>query len=1395
MNKLTKKIVATVTTITTAVWLMGPGVAGAITAAELQAQIDTLLAQIAALQSQLSTVEGGTTGGAITGVPADFTFMTAIELGASGNEVKYLQIVLNSDSATQLAASGVGSKGMETTYFGPLTKAAVVKFQEKYASDILASWGLTKGTGYVGSTTRAKLNALLSSGVPSTPPPAPAPSGTAAISLASDTPAARQIALAAVDADAAKFKFEGGTTGYTVTQIKIKRDSVSADADVSAVKLYDGTTQLGSSQALNTNTHKATFTGLSWQIPANTTKYLTVKVSVAAKGTATVGDSITLGIDSAADVTTSATVSGTFPAYGKALTIAGISVGELFVSANVTPANATILSGATEQEIASWDFTASSSEAVYVTKIVVTQTGSASTNDISNIKLKYAGEQIGSTVAALNSQGKATIDLSGNPFQILASATKTIYGYADIASGISTARTVLFEITEVSDVASYGANSGGSIEVAASDTAAFSKQTSQTMTIGQGTLTVNIDSAYNPAAQTYTKGTTSRLFSAFKFSAGSREGVRIVKLRLKLNNGNGAATDISNVTLWDGSTQIGSAVSLIGNYATFGSNSVGYDSPGLFDVPKSGNKTIQVKADIPSGATATKTLDLDIAANTDVWVDGLESKYDITQSDTTLTSGNANLHTIGASGALTVTLNANTPAAQNIIKGATDQEFLRFNLTADSGEDLTVSSVTIDLKSAGSNAASGDYTNVKLLKVSDGTQLGSTVTAPTTEAAFSINLTVPASGTVVLKVLADVPTSTALATGNMQLTNNADIVTTGVASSATLTETVSSVTGKTMTIGEGVLTVSAAAIPGDQNAIVGATGISIVGLVFTAGSSEDVRVTYIKLSASGASSSDIAGAPADADQDNLENIALYEGTTRLTTFRDWDSSTATTVTFSASDFLNSQGFDVTKGSQKTITVKADISSTAVAGSRIAFGISSSSDASQQTKHIVFTGLSSNSTPTTTLSYSSALGGVNFSTSSSPAAINYVTVQARGTLTVQAAPSPTNPEIGIVAVGNTGAVKQDVTFLAVTLTAAREDIDVKAISIDRTQAVDADFANVSLWDGSTKLGVDQVLVSSGLTDSSTTFNFPVGSYWRIPRDTTKTLLVKADIYGVKSADQAGATTGNAPQLCLASSTDAIGVSSGSTISADTARICGNVQILHKTKPTVAAASLPSTSFGAGTKVLYRWTVTADSGGDIGWKKVIFDVSGNVTVSSEAYTVGAGGSTTTAAIFIGTSTTDVANVAKSLVATSTMKVYDVATNEEVLPTTTDTGYYVHNFTGGGARVGFVAKNEQTISAGATKTYELRGDIAYGGAAGDSLSFKIEKRSTATTTGSFETAVGGGWAHGNSVMPVTSTAATFVWSDRSGAGGTHTMGTSDWSVDYKVSGLPTQTLTLSK
>jgi len=130
-----------------------------MTPAEVRVEITRLAALVVLLQAQLKEMMGGPS--AISSIPESFKFTKNLQFGQVLIDVKYLQIVLNSDSATMVASIGPGSPGNETNYFGVLTKAAVIKFQVKYKAEILTPLGLTAGTGYVGPSTIKKLNELL----------------------------------------------------------------------------------------------------------------------------------------------------------------------------------------------------------------------------------------------------------------------------------------------------------------------------------------------------------------------------------------------------------------------------------------------------------------------------------------------------------------------------------------------------------------------------------------------------------------------------------------------------------------------------------------------------------------------------------------------------------------------------------------------------------------------------------------------------------------------------------------------------------------------------------------------------------------------------------------------------------------------------------------------------------------------------------------------------------------------------------------------------------------------------------------------------------------------------------------------------------------------------------
>lgn len=83
-----------------------------------------------------------------TTTPSNTSFTKSLKQGMTDPEVKLLQQYLNSKGFT-IAPTGPGSKGMETSFFGPATKAAVIKFQ-------LAN-NITPAVGFFGPVTRGSV--------------------------------------------------------------------------------------------------------------------------------------------------------------------------------------------------------------------------------------------------------------------------------------------------------------------------------------------------------------------------------------------------------------------------------------------------------------------------------------------------------------------------------------------------------------------------------------------------------------------------------------------------------------------------------------------------------------------------------------------------------------------------------------------------------------------------------------------------------------------------------------------------------------------------------------------------------------------------------------------------------------------------------------------------------------------------------------------------------------------------------------------------------------------------------------------------------------------------------------------------------------------------------------
>lgn len=130
------KISAAALVLSAALGILAPLSASAVTVDELKAQIETLTAQLKALQQQLHSQVASTTEQwkmdhpfmASSTVPREVKchiITRALGVGSKGDDVKELQDELAQDE-------DVYPEGSVTGYFGPATAAAVQRFQEKY---------------------------------------------------------------------------------------------------------------------------------------------------------------------------------------------------------------------------------------------------------------------------------------------------------------------------------------------------------------------------------------------------------------------------------------------------------------------------------------------------------------------------------------------------------------------------------------------------------------------------------------------------------------------------------------------------------------------------------------------------------------------------------------------------------------------------------------------------------------------------------------------------------------------------------------------------------------------------------------------------------------------------------------------------------------------------------------------------------------------------------------------------------------------------------------------------------------------------------------------------------------------------------------------------------------
>lgn len=819
---ITKKIIAIVTVLTVFSLVGSPVLA--ITAEELQTQITALLAQLTTLQAQLATLQGvqpTVSGCTIT------SFAQNLKQGMTGADVKCLQIILNSATDTQVAATGVGSSGSETTYFGSLTKAAVIKFQEKYASEVLTPLGLTAGTGFVGAKTRTKLDTLI--GV--TPPPPGTVCGNGicetgetstncladcpvipvgaglTVALATNTPASGTVVTTQSLAPLAKFTFTNGDSAEAkVTIFKLKRIGVSADASLSNVYLFDGAARLTDSASVSSGVITFTDSTGIFKVAAGGSKTITVSSDLAANA----GETLGVSINAATDITTTASsVKGTFPMSGNLMSTATATIAGVYFNVTTTPTvSGAAVSVDPQDDYVVWENIATiATRAVNFTRFALREVGSVNYSDLQNFKLYVDGVQVGSTVASLDANGYVTFDLSAAPKK-LESGSRDIKVTANIVGGSS--RTFSFSLRVAADAnfvdTQYGVNV---LPTVTSSTTAFTARKSCTddtyyCTISSGTLTLTKTSD-SPSSNIVNGASAATLAKYTLKAAGEKVKVESLDVSAVCTHASGTVTALRNGMLLANDVQIGSTSNLYCSdsspaYTTFSLGSSLIVEPGS-------PVTLKVIADIYeasiSGTDTTNNL-----ANADILKARIEAKTGNAQgmiSSATIsvpaTDKDGNELTI-AEGTVTLA-KYGAYTNQSIVVPKTESKLAHFTFTAGTTEAVNLNTIRVDWDTVtGAFDASDDLSN---LYVKYGTATTTTkATVADTNNSWSINYQIPAGSTIDIIVYADVASGAySSSTTNYGI---ASVTTTGTTVSSAVAANGAATTGQTIAFVSGAFT-------------------------------------------------------------------------------------------------------------------------------------------------------------------------------------------------------------------------------------------------------------------------------------------------------------------------------------------------------------------------------------------------------------------------------------------------------------------------------------------------------------------------------------------------------------------------------------------------------------
>jgi len=922
--------------------MAGPARAAALTSAQVSA-IVSLLQSFGADATTVANVTASLNGQATPGTPAtggscSTQWNTNLTVGSTGADVMALQKFLNMDSSTMVASSGAGSPGMETSTFGPATKAAVMKFQTKY--------GISPVAGYVGALTRAKLNSLCGSTPAPTPTPNPNPTpspttGTGLSIMAAAQPANGIAPLNAARIPFTKFTVTASNDGdVTLNSVTVERQGIAQDAAFSGVMLLDEMgNQVGITKTLNSN-HQ-TVVGSALVIPRGTSKTFTVAAN---RGSAT-GYSGQIAMFAVVAVNSSAAVNGSLPIAGASYTI---NEATSFIG-SVTAARGTNDPGAANTNnvglknfiFSSIRITAGSAEKVLVKSIRWHQIGSASQSYLANVVSLVDGQSYPTTVSADNYY---TTTFPGQGLLMDKGFSKDLAIQGDIVNGSAT--TVEFDIQKSSDINTVGQLYGygilpavGSNTCATSDTSRSKVCTTDDpyyeasiVTINAGTMTVSTGSV---SASNVAINQQSQVLGGWAVQLQG-EPISVGKLIFHVNvNAGSSATyaDVTNVSLVDqnGAVLAGPVDATANAGKEF---LLTYTDTVTFPT---GTTNITLKGKLGTNFATNDTVTASTTPGS-MWttVTGQTTGRTITPTPSTaLTSA---IMTVKAA-ALSVSVSS-VPIAQTVIAGQNQFTLANYILDATaSGEDIRVTTLPLMYDWVGN---ANDLTNCYLYNGSTNITsthvfVPSSATSPATAAdtTFTMDsggLTVPKGSSLTIALKCDVRSGVSgnYGWGLNASSDSAYTGATGVTSGSTATGATSftaTTTSNTMTAASGgaLSALLDNNSPGYKIVSAGTTGVELARLKFSAtNEAVDLRQVALQLTSVASNTpTDLVG----------RQVTLWDADTGLqvgtAVFPSGDNATSSQIAAGA--------FRIPLNGSKVMIIKGDIAAITASGPLTASG--------------------------------------------------------------------------------------------------------------------------------------------------------------------------------------------------------------------------------------------------------------------------------------------------------------------------------------------------------------------------------------------------------------------------------------------------------------------------